>query len=369
MTVPTYWIVSLLSLLITGCTFSTQTRAVETPTVSAQTIAVMPTHSPELVLTPFSDHTGWHIRVQQPATAIVAHQATQLWETQRASFSPFSLLIGLIQCQWGAAVSALSNDTIGHDAKRYGCERLMMHEPVPGTLRYPKTTTMNTTTEAISIPIIGHTLALSHPAHDAPFLTRLIGPGGTLHLTRAEIEAAWRPHDATLQTVQLKLKNGAHTIATAPLHLPDPVEALADDAPMARHLPHPFCVMIQSPDSALRHRLEQWALQENWCVVAGKKETVVLREELAWQSSGRVHDASATPIGTWTTPTVILDAKWKHQEAARRVAFTLTTIESGIVLANVWLEHEGENTALLPVEAWAHLRWRVKRLREEHAGP
>lgn len=350
--------ISLFSLLVSACSFSTHARTVGDPTLSERPLEIRPIESPQLLVDPFSDQTGWHLEVQQPAEALMATQSTQQWESQRASFSPLSVVIGLVQCPWGLLVSTLSHDAIGHDAHTYGCERLLMREPVPGTLTYAKTTTLTTTVNSTTTPSMGHTLAISHPHESRPFLTRSID--GNLHLTLNEILTAWRNPHKPLTEIHLTLNQGSNIIESTRLDIP----AHTDTPPRPTVLPRPLCILIQSDDPSLAHHLTYWALYEGWCVAAGKIEQARVREELLWQHSGAVDDSARSPLGQWIPPTVLLQARWVLSEETKGLDLQLTSLESSEILVKVWMEASHANAALLPLEAWAHLRWQVKTVLE-----
>lgn len=121
--------------ILTGCGTGLTHDAIGEPRVEHIIREHVTSGSPTLSLIPHDDELGWTLSVTQPHTETRVIQEAQDWETTRYVWFPPSIVLGLIQCPIGLLFSTITFDMLGADARDYGCQRLLMREPVEGTVR------------------------------------------------------------------------------------------------------------------------------------------------------------------------------------------------------------------------------------------
>ncbi len=296
------------------------------------------------------DHLGWTLVIEQATAVTTAIQKETPRQYRRYAFSPLSIVPGLIQCPYGLIKYALTLGYASDEPMRYGCRRLLMHEPLQGSIPLPsKTQRIFELTERWE-PVKGgwidvkwerqtellatYPISIEALALRLPHLVRN-------HQTRATSQEA---HTGRLEATY---RQGPHTITTmldvSPKQLTNAFQAATDSVP-AERWPHPLVVQVGTLqglppvlEEVIKAALASHFMQAQICFVADDPTKARITEEQRFQLSGRVHDSQQVALGRWIPATVLITGHIDTTQTGPEVVLQVSSIPSGEVLGAIRL--------------------------------
>ncbi|GJL52609.1 MAG: hypothetical protein NPIRA01_38360 [Nitrospirales bacterium] len=342
--------------ILSGCNTGLTREAIGKPRVEHVIRERVPSGSPTLSLVPHDDELGWTISVTQPHTETRVIQEAQDWETKRYVLFPPSFVLGLIQCPIGLLFSTITFDMLGADARDYGCQRLLMREPVDGTIQ--TTTQRDTRKEVIESiePLHGGEFVYGWPDASLPSIRANLDQHGQTSLRLSHVLGQMSQDELSntiIQEDELVLEISQHGTKLVSQTLPMSHKALLTAKKQAmtplpaERFPDRMVVTIKAADPAVKEALEDWVLRQGWCLAAGAARHAMIIDELREQYSGRVAETELVSLGRWVPPTTLLEATHQHDVTSRRLTVRVVDLNAGETLGTV--------TASGPPGAWSSL--------------
>lgn len=342
--------------VLTGCGTGLTREAMGEPRVEYMIRERVSTGTPTLSLIPHDDQLGWSISVTQPHTETRVIQETQDWETTRHVWFPPSFVLGLIKCPLGLLFPTITSDMLGADARDYGCQRLLMHEPVEGTVRTTTQENMREETVERTEPLRGGEVVYGWPETSLPAIRVKLDQLGHASLRLSHVLEPQSQSGIVTDSMkkdELRLEVSRHGTRLVTQKLPVTTEQMTRARKQARaplpadRFPDRIVVTIKASDPAVQSLLEYWVLQRGWCLAAGSARHAMIVDELREQYSGRVAEVELVSLGKWVPPTTILEATLHHDEHSRRLTLRAADLNAGEALGTV--------TASGPLEEWGML--------------
>jgi hypothetical protein len=294
------------------------------------------------------DDLGWTLAIDQATAVTIAIQTETPQQYRRYSFSPLSVVPGLFQCPYGLIKYALTLGYASDDPKRYGCRRLLLHEPLQGTISLPSTShrTLELTERWepvkggwIEVKWEGQTgLLASYPISVRPTVLRLA------HLVGNDQR---RLISERVQTGRLEVsyRQGPHTATTifevSGKQLAKAYQSVTHAVP-AQQWPDPLVVQVGtlqgfSPvlEEVTKAALASHFLQSRSCFVGDDPTKARIAEEQRFQLSGRVHDSQQIALGRWIPATVLITGHLQTTQTASELILQASSIPSGVVLGTI----------------------------------
>lgn len=342
--------------ILAGCGTGLTREAIGEPHIEQVIREHVPTGAPTLSLIAHDDQLGWTIFVTQPHTETRVIQKTQEWVTKRYVWFPPSIVLGLIQCPIGLLFSTMTSDMLGTDARDYGCQRLLMREPVEGTVR--TTTQEDTREETVEIiePLHGGDLVYGWPNTSLPSIRINLNNQGQASLRLSHVLGPLSQDEMTKIIMNgdeplVKISQAGTLMVTQTLPVKQKqlhaTQRQAGTPLPTERFPSRMVLMMKGSDPALLASLEDWALRRGWCLTAGSARQTMIVDELREQYSGRVADGELVSLGKWVPPTTMLEATLHHDKEGRRLTIRVTDLTAGEPLGTV--------TASGALEGWRRL--------------
>ncbi|CAE6733574.1 conserved exported hypothetical protein [Nitrospira defluvii] len=296
------------------------------------------------------DHLGWTLAIEQATAVTTAVQTETSQHYRRYVFSPLSIVPGLFQCPYGMIKYVL---TLGHASDEpmpYGCRRLLMREPLQGSILLPsnihRTLELTERWEPvkggwIDVKWAGQTdLLATYPTPAMRTVLRLA------HLLRND-QARATSQEAHTGRLEVNYRQGPHTITTmldvSPKQLTKAYQAATHSIP-AERWPHPLVVQVAKLqgfptvlEEVIEASLAKHFLQAQICFVADDPTKSRIIEEQQFQLSGRVHDSQQVALGRWIPATVLITGNIDTTQTAAEVVLQVSSIPSGEVLGTIRL--------------------------------
>jgi hypothetical protein len=311
------------------------------------------------------DHLGWTLAIKQATAITTAIQKETPQQYRRYTFSPLSIVPGLFQCPYGTIKYALTLGYGSDDSMRYGCRRLLMQEPLQGSISLPSTNhrTLELTERWelvkggwIEVKWEGQSgLLASFPISVRATVLRLA------HLVRNDQE---RPTSQRVQTGRLEVnyRQGPLT-ATTTLDVSKnqltQVNQTAIRPIQADRWPDPLVVQVGTLqgfppvlEEVTKAALASHFLRAQICFVADDPTKARIAEELRLQLSGRVQDSQQVAVGHWIPANVLVTGHLDATKTAPQFILQVSTVPSGEVLGTIRLPIS--NTTAFPTASILH---------------
>lgn len=330
--------------ILSGCNTGLTHDAIGEPRVEQVIRERVPLGSPTLSLIPHDDELGWTISVTQPHTETRVIQEAQDWETKRYVLFPPSFVLGLIQCPIGLLFSTITSDILGADARDYGCQRLLMREPVEGSVRTTTPEDIREETVETIEPLRGGEVVYGWPDSSLPSthvkldqlgrasirLSHVLG-----HMSQDQMSnIAINGNEPLLKISQHGTLVVSQTLPVSQKQILRAKKQAVDPLP-AERFPDRMVVTIKAADPAVKESLEDWVLRQGWCLVAGAARHAMIIDELREQYSGRVAEAELVSLGRLVPPTTLLEALHQHDVTSRRLTVRVVDVSTGEAVGTV----------------------------------
>ncbi len=296
------------------------------------------------------DHLGWTLAIEQATVITTAIQTETPRQYRRYAFSPLSIVPGLFQCPYGVITYALTLGYASDDPMRYGCRRLLMQEPLEGTISLPSTSrrTLELTERWesvkggwIEVKWEGQTgLLASYPISVRATVLRLA------HLVRND-QGRLRSQRVQTRRLEVSYRQGPHTATTifevSGKQLAKAYHSVTHSIP-AQQWPDPLVVQVGtlqgfSPvlEEVTKAAFARHFLQAQICFVGDDPTKARIAEEQQFQLSGRVHDSQQIALGRWIPATVLITGHLETTQTAPELILQVSSIPSGVVLGTIRL--------------------------------
>lgn len=347
----TCWLPGILIVIsLQGCASIMLEERSGPPMQQLETLETFPVDKPGVHITPHADGLGWLVTAEQQVEHHVRERTSQDWRGRRYVFSPLSLFAGLVQCPIG--IFHLFTTNPSNNLFRFGCLRLLMLEPLDGTVALPPTvsSTVRTRTswEALQQGVVQLVWQQPHPR----IVTYALSPQGQadVRLSHAlsflvaakeplslEQDQIWfirlRYADASpfqeVLAVTSKQLRSANRVVPAPLHFEQ------WPAPLVLQIKIDRTTMSEEESEIIRDRVAGWALNRQICVVADHLHAP-LADEHRIQYSGGVAEQQQVQLGRLLPASVVLTASMSASlegaDTVRHMALRIATVREGQVL-------------------------------------
>lgn len=339
----------LISLLLAGCA-GLISEVAGPPQTRVFELDRHPTGHLRIRTEVHSDDLGWTLAIEQATAVTIALQKATPRQYRRHAFSALSIVPGLFQCPYGLIKYALTLGDASDEPMRYGCRRLLLQEPLEGSIPLP--TNVHRTVELTERwePAIGGSLAVkwagdtdllaSYPISAKSAVLRLA------HLMRKDQSQA--PSErAQAGKLELTYKQGRYSTTlvfdVSRNQLIKASQAVSHPIP-AGSWPHPVVVQVGTLqgfppvlEEVLKAALASHFLQAQICFVADDPTKARIAQEQQFQVSGRVHDSQQVSVGRWIPATVLITGHLDRTNTWHEVALRISTVPSGELLGLIRL--------------------------------
>jgi hypothetical protein len=299
---------------------------------------------------PHPDHLGWTLAIEQATAVTTAVQTETPQQYRRYTFSPLSVVPGLFQCPYGIIKYAFTLGYASDGPMRYGCRRLLMQEPLQGSIPLPcnihRTLELTERWEPvkggwIDVKWAGQTdLLATYPIPAMRTVLRLA------HLLRND-QATATSQEAHTGRLEVNYRQEPHTVTTmldvSPKQLTKAYQAATHSIP-AERWPHPLVVQVGTLqglppvlEEFIKVALASHFLQSRICFVGDDSLKARIAEEQQFQLSGRVHDSQQIALGRWIPATVLITGHLETTQTASEPILQISSIPSGEVLGTIRL--------------------------------
>lgn len=296
------------------------------------------------------DHLGWTLAIEQATAVTTAIQKETPRQYRRYAFSPLSIVPGLFQCPYGLIKYALTLGYASDEPMRYGCRRLLLQEPLQGSISLP--TTSHRTIELTERwePVKGGWIEVKWEGRTGLLASYSISVRATvLRLTHLVRNDQGPPASQIAQTGRLEVtyRQGPHTARTtldvSRKQLTKAYQSATHSIAVERW-PHPLVVQAGTLqgfppvlEEVTKAALTGHFLQAQICFVADVPTKARITEEQQLQLSGRVHDSQQVALGRWIPATVLITGHLETTQTAPEPILQVSSILSGEVLGTIRL--------------------------------
>lgn len=316
-----------------------------------ETLESFPVNEPRVQITPHADGLGWLVTAEQQVEHHEREQTSQHWKGRRYMFSPLSLLAGLVQCPIG--IFHLFTTNSSNNLFRFGCFRLLMLEPLDGTVSLPPTisSTVRTRTSwaALQQGVVQLVLQQPHPHMVTYALSRQgqadIRLSNALSVLVAEKEPLSLEHD---QTFFIRLRHAdapefqevlsvtSKQLQSVNRVVPSPLPFEEWPAPLVLQVKIDRTILSEEEGEFIRDRLAGWALNRQICAIVADHLYPSLVDEHRIQYSGVVADQQQVQLGRLLPASVLLTASVSESlegaDSVRHMTLKIATVKEGQVL-------------------------------------
>jgi hypothetical protein len=340
----------LISLLLAGCA-ELVPEAAGPPQTRVFELDRHPTGHFRIRTELHPDHLGWTLAIEQATAVTTAAQTETPQQYRRFAFSPLSIVPGLFQCPYGLVKYALTLCYASDEPMRYGCGRLLMREPLQGSIPLPSNIRRTLEVTEGWEPVKGGWIDVKWEGQTDLLATHPISAEGTVlrlaHLVRND---QVRPTSQRVQTGRLEVtyRQGPHTVTTmldvSPKQIAKAYQAATHSIP-AERWPDPLVVQVGTLqgyppvlEEVTKAALAGHFLRAQICFVADDPTKTRVSEEQRFQLSGRVHDNQQISVGHWIPATVLVTGHLETTQTASELILQVSSIPSGEVLGTIGLE-------------------------------
>lgn len=296
------------------------------------------------------DHPGWTLAIEQATAVTIAIQKETPRQYRRYAFSPLSIVPGLFQCPYGLIKYAVTVGYASDEPMRYGCQRLLLREPLDGSIPLPTEVRRTVELRERWEPAIGGSLEVKWEGETELLVSYPISAKGAIlqlaHLVRRDQSQApsEKPQPGRLEVVYrqggysttMRLDVSRDQLIKARQSVTQPIAA--------ERWPHQVVAQVGtlegfSPvlEEVTRAALASHFLQSRICFVGDDPTKARIAEEQQFQLSGRVHDSQQIALGRWIPATVLITGNIDTTQTAAEVVLQVSSIPSGEVLGTIRL--------------------------------
>ncbi len=328
-----------------------------------KTLETVPVGSPRIHMAPHHDGLGWLVTVDQQVERTDRKQTSQNWTGRRYVFSPFSLLAGLVQCPMGVFHLLTTNPS--NNAFRFGCSRLLMLEPLDGTIALPPTISTTDQTQTSWEPLNHGVVQLIWQQTHSRVVTYTLSEQGrtdirlshALSVLLAANDALPLEQNHTLLvrvrygealSVQQPLPVTSQHIRSARRVIPATLASDKWPVPLVLHIQIDRSTMSAEEGEFIRDRLAGWALHRQLCIVAAERLHPPLFDEHRIQYSGGVDEREQVQLGRLLPASVVLTVSISESREStatvRHMALQISTVREGQVLGTAYGSSRSQST-------------------------
>ena len=339
----------LISLVLAGCAELVPETAGH-PQTRVFELDRHPTGHVRIRTQPHPDHLGWTLAIEQATAVTTAVQTETPQQYRRYTFSPLSVVPGLFQCPYGMIKNALTLGYASDEPMRYGCRRLLMREPLQGSIPLPSDIHRTLELTERWEPVKGGWFDVKWEGQTILLATYPVSAEGTVlrlaHLVRND---QGRPTSQRVQTGRLDVtyRQGPHTATTIfevlGKQLAKAYHSVTHSIP-AQQWPDPLVVQVGTLqgfppvlEEVLKAALASHFLQAQICFVADDPTKARIAQEQQFQVSGRVHDSQQVSVGRWIPATVLITGHLDRTNTWDEVVLRISTVPSGELLGLIRL--------------------------------
>jgi hypothetical protein len=309
---------------------------------------------------PHDDALGWTVTVTEEIAHQMEHRSSQQWTGRRYVFSPLSIFAGLFQCPLGLFSLFETNPTSNY--LRFGCRRLLMFEPLAGSVPLPPTVSSEMRTEVQQNRLAHGMIQLIWPGasqHSAAYslgadgkaelrlshLLTLLQLAGTSSQLIEDQSLLIRAYYADGRSLELPVFVTARQLQLAHLQKPSPIEKARWPSPLILQIRIEEQSVPAQEQHFLRDRLTSWAIQRNICTVATETLQQHLLDEHRIQYDGPISDDRQVRVGQMLPPSVLLTALVERHSLASHITLQITSIRYGEILATASVSERSQFTS------------------------
>ncbi|MGE3902382.1 MAG: hypothetical protein AB7G48_11235 [Nitrospiraceae bacterium] len=339
----------LISLLLAGCAELVPEDA-GPPHTRTFELDRYPTGHVRISTEVHPDHLGWTLAIEQATAVTIAIQEETPQQYRRYVFSPLSIVPGLFQCPYGLIKYALTLGYASDEPMRYGCWRLIMKEPLQGSISLPSNIHRSLELTERWEPVKGGSIDVKWEGQTDLLATYAISVEvPVLRLAHLVRNDQGRPisEEAQAGRLEVNYRQGPHT-ATTMLDVSrkqfTKASKSATQSIAAERWPHPLVVQVGTLqglppvlEEVIKAALARNFLQAQICFVADDPTKARITEEQRFQLSGRVHDSKQVALGQWIPATVLITGSLDTTQTAPEVVLQVSTVPSAEVLGTIRL--------------------------------
>lgn len=340
---------TIVSLLLMGCA-ELVPENVGTPQTRIFELDHHPTGHLRIRTEVHSDHLGWTLAIEQATAITTVIQRETPQQYRRYVFSPLSIVPGFFQCPSGVIKYAFTLGYASDEPMRYGCRRLLMQEPLQGSISLPSAIQRTLELTERWEPVQGGWIGVKWEGQTGLLASYPISAMGTVlrlaHLVKKDHERS-PSMEAPSGKLEVTYRQG-RLAATTTLDVSRTQLTQARQAAIhpikAHRWPDPLVVQIGTLqgfppvlEEVTKAALASHFLQAQICFVADDPTKARITEEQHFQLSGRIHDSEQVALGHWTPATVLVTGHFDTTKTAPEVVLQVSTVSSGEVLGTIRL--------------------------------
>ncbi len=306
------------------------------------------------------DHLGWTLVIEQATAVTTAIQKETPRQYRRYAFSPLSIVPGLFQCPYGLITYALTLGYVSDQPMRYGCRRLLLREPLDGSIPLPTKVGRAVELRERWEPAIGGSLEVKWEGETELLASYPISAKGAIlrlaHLVGNDRGRA-TSQGTRLEKLEVIYRQGRHTATTvldvSVKQLAQAYQSVTHSIP-AQRWPDPLVVQVGTLqgfppvlEEVTKAGLVSHFLQSRICFVGDDPIKARIAEEQQFQFSGRVRDSQQVALGRWIPATVLIDGHLDRTNSWDEAVLQFSTVPSGELLSVIRLPLTNETP--LPV--------------------
>lgn len=296
------------------------------------------------------DHLGWTLAIEQATAVTIAIQKETPRQYRRYVFSPLSIVPGLFQCPYGLIKYALTVGYASDDSMRYGCRRLLMREPLQGSIPLPSNIHRAIELREQWEPVKGGWIEVKWEGQTGLLASYPISVRATVlrlaHLVRND-QGRLTSQRVQKGRLEVSYRQGPHTATTmldvSVRQLTEVYQSVTHSIP-AQQWPDPLIVQVGTLqgfprvlEEVTKAALASHFLQTQICFIADDPIKARIAEEQRFQLSGRVHDSQQIALGRWIPATVLITGHLETTQTAPELILQVSSIPSGEVLGTIRL--------------------------------
>lgn len=344
----------LIGLVLTGCAELVPEDAAP-PQTRMFEFDRHPTGHVRIRIEPHPDDLGWTPAIEQATAVTTAVQTETPQQYRRYTFSPLSVVPGLFQCPYGLIKYALTLGYASVEPMRYGCRRLLLQEPLQGSIPLPSKTQRTLELTERWEPVKGGWIDVKWERQTELLATYPISIEALVlrlpHLVRNH-QARATSQEAHTGRLEATYRQGPHTITTmldvSVKQLTKAYQSVTHSIP-AHRWPDPLVVQVGTLEGfppvleeVTKAALASQFLQSRMCFVADDPIKARIAEEQQFQFSGRVHDSQQVALGRWIPATVLITGHLDRTNTWDEAALQISTLPSGEFLGVIRLPLSNE---------------------------
>ena len=296
------------------------------------------------------DHLGWTLAIEQATAITTVIQKETPQQYRRYVFSPLSIVPGLFQCPYGVITYAFTLGYASDEPMRYGCRRLLMQEPLRGSISLPSASHRTLELTERWEPVKGGWIEVKWEGQTGLLASYPISARATvLRLTHLMRNDQGQPTSQRVQTGRLEVFYRQRPLTATTMldvslkQVTKAYRSVTHSIP-AKRWPDPLIVQVGTLqglppvlEEVTKAALAGHFLRAQICFVADDPTKARIAEEQHFQLSGRVHDTQQIALGRWIPATALITGHLDTTQTAPELILQVSSIPSGEVLGTIRL--------------------------------